>query len=506
MLKGLLLGALAGLIASAAAQAADMPGTASPVQYVKICSLHGDGFYYIPGTNTCIKLGGYLRVQVEYNAGAGGTAVGSGATEAAQARFARDVTNDVNYRIRAALSWDVRQETEFGTLRTYVRFGAQDTSPANTGAGTTFTPFWNRAFMQFAGFTVGRSQSFFDLFTYDGAYSYHTVTVQGDTSATGINLWAYSAAFGSGVSGTLSLEDPGGHNRAATVDANAAAFGVNAAVTGDTAFADQNSTLNGFRLPDVVANLRVDQAWGFAGISGALHDASGAYYGAANNVANGHPADKLGWAFAVGGKLNLPGDDMIGANACYSEGATGFCTGVGSGLQIYNASSSVGVGWLADGIFDTGTDIQVTRVWSAIAAYEHVWNPRWRTAWFGGYVNVGYNDTAKNIINSHLPGAGGARVCGVPLSGAASLPITLPPGGSGNSCNPSFSFYEIGSRTQWNPAPQLDVGFELLYSHLDSAYKGPGVYSANTSRPAVALIDDQNVWSAMFRWQRNFYP
>jgi hypothetical protein len=84
-------------------------------------------------------------------------------------------------------------------------------------------------------------------------------------------------------------------------------------------------------------------------------------------------------------------------------------------------------------------------------------------------------------------------VCGVPLSGAASLPITLPPGGSGNSCNPSFSFYEIGSRTQWNPAPQLDVGFELLYSHLNSAYKGPGVYSANTSRPAVALIDDQRL-------------
>ena len=258
-----------------------------------------------------------------------------------------------------------------------------------------------------AGFTVGRSQSFFDLFTYDGAYSYHTVTVQGDTSATGINLWAYSAAFGSGVSGTLSLEDPGGHNRAATVDANAAAFGVNAAVTGDTAFADQNSTLNGFRLPDVVANLRVDQAWGFAGISGALHDASGAYYGAANNVANGHPADKLGWAFAVGGKLNLPGDDMIGANACYSEGATGFCTGVGSGLQVYDSSSSVGVGWLADGIFDTGTDIQVTRVWSAVAAYEHVWHPKWRTSWFGGYVNVSYTDAAKTIIHAHMPGEGG---------------------------------------------------------------------------------------------------
>ena len=160
-----------------------MPGTATRVQYVKICSLHGDGFYYIPGTDTCVKLGGYLRVQVEYNAGAGGTAAGSGSTEAAQARFARDVTNDFNHRTRAALSWDVRQETEYGTLRTYIRFGVQVTTPVDSQAGVGF---WNRAFMQFAGFTVGRSQSLFDLFTYDGAYSYHTVTVGGDTSATGI--------------------------------------------------------------------------------------------------------------------------------------------------------------------------------------------------------------------------------------------------------------------------------------------------------------------------------
>ena len=184
MVKGLLLGTVAGLVAAAGAQAADIPAKAKPVPYVKICSLYGDSFYYIPGTDTCLKLGGYLRVQAEYNAGAGGTAAGSGATEAAQARFARDVTNDVNYRTRAALSWDVRQETEYGTLRTFIRLGVQVTTPAVTEAGVVF---WNRAFMQFAGFAVGKTQSFFDLFTYDGAYSYHTVTVGADTSANGVH-------------------------------------------------------------------------------------------------------------------------------------------------------------------------------------------------------------------------------------------------------------------------------------------------------------------------------
>ena len=60
IMKSLLLGTAAGLVAVAGAQAADMPVKAAAVQYVKICSLYG--FYYIPGTDTCLKLGGYLRV------------------------------------------------------------------------------------------------------------------------------------------------------------------------------------------------------------------------------------------------------------------------------------------------------------------------------------------------------------------------------------------------------------------------------------------------------------
>src|SRR3954447_25551181 len=133
MVKTLLLGTAAGLlVAVAGAQAADMPVKAAPVQYVKICSLYGDGFYYIPGTDTCLKLGGYLRVQAEYNAGAGGIMVGSGTHMAPQGRFTRDLTNNINYRVRGVTSWDGRQQTEYGTLRTCIRFGVENTPPAVT--------------------------------------------------------------------------------------------------------------------------------------------------------------------------------------------------------------------------------------------------------------------------------------------------------------------------------------------------------------------------------------
>jgi hypothetical protein len=420
-------------------------------------------------------------------------------TEAAQGRFTRDATNDVNYRVRAVTSWDVRQQTEYGTLRTYIRFGVSNETPGGTGGGSTPSAFWDRAFMQFAGFTVGRSQSFFDLFTYGGAYSYHNVRVSGDTGASGQNLWAYTAQFGNGFSGTLSLEDPATRKVNGTIDVtNAAFFGANGTVVNDNGL-----TINptfGFRVPDVVANLRVDQAWGFAGISAALHDASAAYYATPNLVNNGHPEDRYGWALAGGAKFNLPGGDMIGFNVCYAEGAPGFCTN-NAVFTLYNSNSSVGAGWIADGVFANGTQIELTRVWSALAGYEHIWNPKWRTSFFGGYVNVNYNDNATALIQQRLPGV--AVGCGrAAIAPALSTIQPLP----GNSCSPDYDFWEAGTRTQWNPVPQLDIGLEVLYSKRNTAFKGPAIVPASGSRPPVFVLEDQDAWSAMFRWQRNFYP
>src|SRR3979409_1798191 len=72
MVTSLILGSAAGLLAMGGAQAADLPVKAKAVEYVRICSLYGAGFYYIPGTDTCIKLGGYLHAEIQFN-GAGQT-------------------------------------------------------------------------------------------------------------------------------------------------------------------------------------------------------------------------------------------------------------------------------------------------------------------------------------------------------------------------------------------------------------------------------------------------
>jgi hypothetical protein len=514
MVKSLLLGSAAGLVAVAGAQAADMPVKAKPVEYVKVCSLYGEGFFYVPGTDTCLKLGGYLRVQVEMNAGAGGIVTGS-QQMGSQGRFTRDLTNDVNYRVRAVASWDVRTQTEYGTLRTYIRAGWANETPAGTGGGSTPNAFWDRAFMQFAGFTVGRAQSFFDIYTYGGAQTFLNVRTSGDTGASGQNLWAYTAQFGNGFSGTLSLEDPATRKGGGTVDLTCPDFfPLNAAPAQDNGMTNNGApcaapTAFGFRVPDVIANLRVDQAWGYASVTGALHDASGAYWQTPNVVNNGHPPDKYGWAVAAGAMLNMDyisQGDRFGFQVTYGEGAVGFVTN-SSWWSLYDNSNRAARAWATDAVFDTGTTVELTKAWNINAAYEHRWNDKWRTTYYGGYVNVDYSGAATNMINARMPAGSFCKV------GAAAGTITGFTPLAGNSCNPDFSFYQTGSRTMWNPVRNLDIGVDILYTKIRTAYGGPTNWVANGSRPActnsAALScaqDDQDVWSAMFRWQRNFYP
>src|SRR5689334_810811 len=118
-----LLGVIAGLFTVVAAQAAELPVKAKPVQHVKVCSLYGAGFYYLPGTQTCMKIGGFLRAEIKYDA------IGSfePAINGANAQFFRG-GDRIDTRVRTAISLDSREQTAYGTLRAYLLGGWQYTS------------------------------------------------------------------------------------------------------------------------------------------------------------------------------------------------------------------------------------------------------------------------------------------------------------------------------------------------------------------------------------------
>ena len=101
--QNVLLAGAASLLTVATAQAADLPVKVKPIQYVKVCSLYGAGFYYIPGTDICLKVGGYLRAEADVNAGGTLTpAVGPGSVNN------RDSINNRQFElIRAAFPFFV---------------------------------------------------------------------------------------------------------------------------------------------------------------------------------------------------------------------------------------------------------------------------------------------------------------------------------------------------------------------------------------------------------------
>src|SRR5438093_70239 len=137
MVKSLILGSAAGLLAVSGAQAADLPVKAKAVEYVRICSLYGAGFWYIPGTDTCMKIGGYVRVDTTFNGSIYDQPPWSG--DLGQNNRFRDYFAS---RSRMALTVDTRTATEYGVVRTFAQgdfqfnnFGTQNGNTPSSGPG-----------------------------------------------------------------------------------------------------------------------------------------------------------------------------------------------------------------------------------------------------------------------------------------------------------------------------------------------------------------------------------
>jgi hypothetical protein len=223
IVKNLVLGSAAAMLAMGGAQAADLPVKAKAVDYVRICSLYGDGFFYIPGTDTCIKLGGYSRADLTVHGGFSNQPFWNG-DPAVQDRFA----NQYNEYARVALTVDTRTATEYGVVRT---FGQLDMNYGTIGAvssinvGSSIEPsalggqiiginqtglvFPEFLFLQFAGFTFGKSASAYNTPWNGFPGNTTSFLVGGYDTAVGVPNVQYTWEFGNGVSASLGVDDTG---------------------------------------------------------------------------------------------------------------------------------------------------------------------------------------------------------------------------------------------------------------------------------------------------------
>lgn len=551
LVKSLLLGSAAGLTIVGGAQAADLPvKKAVPIEYVRVCSAYGAGFFYIPGTDTCLRISGRARAEYGY-IGSDSRNVSGGGDLSGFAGLAR-------------FNFDARTQTGYGTLRAFLRLDAASrtgntkySSGTNLRSGYAFSGtgqdqlgrvqnFINvdKAFVQFAGLTAGRASSFFDFYAHD--FEIIGSSLGSDMPST--NLLAYTQKFGEGWSATVSMEDPNFRKNPLYSDA----VGATALVPGQSGLnnvfttaptpiilgtnAVGNATAVAFidavqrsRMPDFVGSLRYDAAWGSAQLSAAVKDIntggfiSGSAIGVpgtggalavntatllgARGIGSGSQTE-YGWAVQGGLKFNLPfiapGDGLY-LQGAYGEGAS-FYTGINRFTAGYLSNASVYAGnpfnqYLSDAIVNPLTGrIEVSNSFTAVASYLHYWSPEWRSAFYGSYGEIWFSEGARQAVSQANALVGAASTVAPPsyLTNAA-----------GYGLSPALrDTYQVvtGASLIWSPVKDLDIGVEGQYirTGVKSGRVADNDKGILVGGVPTRTVSSEDVFQARFRVQRDF--
>lgn len=419
VIKNVLLGSVAGLAMVGTAAAADLPVKAKAAEYVKICSTYGAGFYYIPGTDTCLKVGGYVTADTYYTKVE--RTITAASFDGGYYRFKGDPDGQFDFYSRAAVQLDARTQTEYGTLRSYIEgrfeqgqsYGYGQSSDGTTNDtfsdGTRNRAVLKYAYIQFAGFTFGQATSAFDFWAGDGWYGIRPGNFYSDQS---LNVIQYTADFGNGFSATIALED--GNAR-----------------EDDYGFADwtpfgSSFTSDGQQVPDIVANIAYEGTWGAFKISGAYHNIGDTYYTGFDEfetpVARFLNADDSGWAALAGVRFDFAETTTLYVEGAYAKGAPGYL-GLAGAIPVVDYYGDGVAGWYVGG------------------SLTHYWTPSVFTTLVGSYTQT--DDYA--IL-------GGTTV--------------------------DFTGYNVGANIGWKPVKGLTL--VLQYDYLSAEYSGGSVINAYT--------------------------
>jgi len=466
LMKSLMLGSAATLVVVAGAQAADLPTKkgAPAAEYVKVCQVGSIAGFIIPGSDTCLKISGYVNAQIamgnvedEYSLGP--TPFFFGPRGMTLHSAAKNVSN-IGFSTRGQVNFDAVTNTAMGPLLAHIEI--------QSNSGTGFDPLGNGAvlnsgYVQWAGITAGKHGSFYDYLaggdTWKDFFS-------PDHSGTPINLLAYTASFGGGFSATLSLEQA----------ENVTNFGGWSTSFGGfekVAVTSISGVPLGTRVPDIVAALDVTQSWGGAHLAGVAHNDR--YTGTLSfsgvfNTSIERDTDTWGYGVIGGVTFNLPmlsAGSKVAFQAAYANGAIGY-SGAGSPAwgEQDNGMNTNGNGLLfpsADGIVDGLGVFHKSTAWSAAAQLTWKLSPNFEIDPEVAYANVQYDSNS-----------------------AAFWQIS-----------PKAYGWWVGAVFDWSPVKNLDFALDAVYewSHQDT----PVIWN-----PAFAFKNDADGFNARLHVVRSF--
>jgi hypothetical protein len=450
-MKSLLLGSAATLVVVAGAQAADLPTKkgAPAAEYVKVCKVGDIAGFIIPGSDTCLKISGYVNAQI-----AMGNVKDEKQLQGTAVKYVQEVTtslatevNDIGYYTRGQVNFDAVTNTAYGPLLAHIELQGDvgDGRFDSTGSGT----YLNEGYVSWAGVTAGKHPSFYDYLA--GGDTWKDF-LSPDHSGTPINLLAYTATFGGGFSATVSLEQ------------NESVSGVNIpwAYTGltSTAFAGTShasGTALGVRAPDIVASLDVTQSWGGAHLAGVAHNVRQAFDGdwLGSSVAAA-AVDTWGYGVIGGVTFNLPmlsAGSKIAFQGAYADGAIGYSGATSPAWseqdQGFNTNGNGLLFPMADGIFNpvTGT-FEKSEAWSVAAQLTWKVSPQFEIDPELSYASVQYDSAAAaNWVMS-----------------------------------PKATAWWVGAVFDWSPVKNLDFALDAIYesSHQTTPATWVGAYDNNS--------------------------
>jgi hypothetical protein len=369
LIKSLLLGSAAGIVAVASAQAADLPTKkgAPAAQYVKICTITANGKpitgFVLPGSDTCFKIGGYLTAQFEGgNLKTGYTLNNATVTNdkgvVTNPRGAQNITGtffrpDVGYTTRENISFDAVSNTAYGPLAFH---GDIQNENGNGFDNTGNSTYVNEGYVTWAGITAGKAESFYSFV--GGGPGWANFFSPDQKGFNQPDLFAYTASFGGGLTATIAAQSAGGNG--------SSGGGTNMLWGG-------NAVQGGMRSPDFVGAVKISQGWGSAQVSGVLHNVRAAPTGP------GSAEDDWGWGIDAGVSFNLPsfgpGDDIF-LTGSYTERATWY-SGLPDGMWGENGAVN-GNGqsmFLYDTYFNADGSVAKPRAWSISATADHHFSP-----------------------------------------------------------------------------------------------------------------------------------
>jgi Porin subfamily len=247
----------------------------------------------------------------------------------------------------------------------------------------------------------------------------------------------------------------------------------------------------GIDVPDLVANIRVDQAWGAAQLSGALHEVTALNTFVSPNTGRFVSGDdELGWAIQAGVMFKLPfiaPGDQLWLQAAFSDGA-GAYNGL-PGSTTLERFTSIRVAQ-TDAFVDVNGNIQTAEVFSVAGKFLHYWLPNLRSNFFAGYADIDYGSGASVLVENAV------ATNGVPVN-VGFLDTRI---------------FEVGANLIWTPVKNLDIGVEAVYRNIDvkgrtiDPFAG-GTFNAagNFVAPTVfRTLSDDDVIEARLRVRRDF--